>query len=125
MNINQVFSGASFVKEDFPHPHTLTIQSVGMKTFDDGKSAIELQFVGENKTLICNKTNAQLIASQHGPETDHWIGKQITLYCDPTVSFGGNIVGGIRVQVAGMQVQMMQQQPNHTVPNVNTNDIPF
>jgi len=33
-----------------------------------------------------------------GDETDNWIGKEITLYNDPTVSMGDQIVGGIRVQ---------------------------
>ncbi|GAF83248.1 unnamed protein product, partial [marine sediment metagenome] len=31
-------------------------------------------------------------------ETEEWIGKQIVLWADPTVSFGGKLVGGVRVR---------------------------
>jgi hypothetical protein len=30
--------------------------------------------------------------------TDDWIGKQIVLFVDPSVSFAGKIVGGIRLR---------------------------
>jgi hypothetical protein len=51
------------------------------------------------KPLILNTTNAQAIAEILGTEeTDEWIGKQIELYHDPNVSFGGKKIGGIRVR---------------------------
>ena len=53
----------------------------------------------ECKPLVLNSTNAQLCAHFLGSDdTDHWIGKHIVMYTDPTVSFGGKIVGGIRVR---------------------------
>jgi len=51
------------------------------------------------KPLILNTTNVQVIAKiLASEETDNWIGKQIVLYDDPNVSFGGRLVGGIRVR---------------------------
>lgn len=51
------------------------------------------------KPLLCNPTNAQIIASiLKSEESDDWIGQKVVLYDDPTVSFGGKLVGGIRVR---------------------------
>lgn len=58
-----------------------------------------LHLTNFDKPLVLNSTNAQLIAKFLGSEqTDDWEGKKIILYDDPTVSFGGKIVGGIRVR---------------------------
>jgi len=50
--------------------------------------------------MVLNLTNGKLIAIVTGSEeTDDWIGKKITLWNDPTVSFGDKMTGGIRVQL--------------------------
>jgi hypothetical protein len=60
-----------------------------------------LEFEGDIKAFVLNTTNGQLLAHYLGsPESDDWIGKRVTLYNDPTVSFAGKIVGGIRVREA-------------------------
>ncbi len=52
-----------------------------------------------DKPLVLNSTNIQLCAKVFGSEdTDDWKGKRIVLYTDPNVSYGGKIVGGIRVR---------------------------
>ncbi len=46
-----------------------------------------------------DETNGQLIAKiTKSEETDAWSGHKIVLYDDPSVSFGGKLVGGIRVR---------------------------
>lgn len=51
------------------------------------------------KPMVLNSTNGQIIASfLKSDETDNWIGSKIVLYDDPSVSFGGKLVGGIRVR---------------------------
>ena len=58
-----------------------------------------LDFVEADKPLVLNNTNAQIIAQiVKSEETDDWAGHQIVLYDDPNVSFGGKLVGGIRVR---------------------------
>lgn len=51
------------------------------------------------KPMVMNGTNIQLaekaLASE---ETDDWIGKQIIIYDDPNVSFGKELVGGLRIR---------------------------
>ena len=57
-----------------------------------------LHFEEMEKPLILNTTNSQRIAKFLGEETDDWTGKKIVLFDDPTVSFGGEEVGGVRVR---------------------------
>ena len=58
-----------------------------------------LHIEGSDKPLILNTTNMQLIAQIVGSkETDDWRGKKVVLYNDPSISFGGKLVGGIRVR---------------------------
>lgn len=52
------------------------------------------------KPMVLNATNIKRIAKAHGDDTDDWLGKQITVYHDPDIEFGGNIVGGLRVRQA-------------------------
>lgn len=56
-----------------------------------------LYFKELDKPMTLNKTNGQLIAAIIGSdEFDDWVGHKIVLYKDPTVDFGGELVGGIR-----------------------------
>lgn len=58
-----------------------------------------LTFDEAEKPLVLNSTNGQIIASITGQDdTDNWTGHKIVLYDDPNVSFGGKLVGGIRVR---------------------------
>jgi hypothetical protein len=58
-----------------------------------------LYFEKVEKPLVLNKTNGHLIESIAGSDDfDDWIGKQIVLYNDTTVMFGGRQTGGIRVR---------------------------
>lgn len=60
-----------------------------------------LHFKELDKPMVLNSTNGQIIARITGVEDDievGWIGKKIVIYDDPNVSFGGKLVGGIRVR---------------------------
>ena len=58
-----------------------------------------LSFTEADKPLVLNSINAQLCEKIIGSDdTDDWTGHKIVLYTDPSVSFGGRVVGGIRVR---------------------------
>ena len=61
-----------------------------------------VMFVKElEKPLVLNKTNAQTIKAITGTDVPaDAIGEKIEIYVDPSVSFGGQIIGGIRVRHA-------------------------
>lgn len=58
-----------------------------------------LHFSETEKPLVLNSTNGQIIAGFTGSDnTDDWKDRKIVLYHDPTVSFGGKLIGGIRAR---------------------------
>lgn len=50
-----------------------------------------VKFVGKEKSLALNKTNAKAIASMYGDHTRDWRGKWIALYVTQTSSPEGNV----------------------------------
>ncbi len=47
-----------------------------------------LSFNETNKVMILNKTNAKVLTSLFGQETDEWKGKRITVYTERVKAFG-------------------------------------
>ena len=77
------------------------------------------------KPLVLNSTNIQLCERAFGSdETDDWIGKKIVLYVDHNVSFGGKVVGGIRVRAPKVKPGAAPEPAKPTVDQFD-DDIPF
>ena len=100
----------------------LTVKGFRMETLknDDGEEdKMVLHFVEDVKPMVLNRTNAQLVAIATGANrTGDAIGKQIVVYNDPTVSFGGKITGGLRIKkLAGA--------PKTAPKNFDDSSIPF
>lgn len=122
----------------------VTIEGVEMSEFKERngttKQQIVLRFVGKDKKLGLNLTNARRIADLIGSgNTDDWVGYSIKLYSEK-VEFNGQMVDAIRIfpdlpEQNGRQAQAASAQfapPQHTGPNVNVpptpkadDDIPF
>lgn len=67
-----------------------------------------------DKPLVLNSTNGQIIAKITGFEDDieeKWVGAKIVLYDDPNVSFGGKLVGGIRVRAPKNTAKLKDDLP--------------
>ena len=93
----------------------LTIRELLMHIFrDDDEASPILYFEEAEKGLPLNVTNARAIGELHGPETDNWPGKRITIY-RTEVEFGGKTTWGVRVRLT---------IPEAT-PVLAENDIPF
>jgi hypothetical protein len=98
MELSQVFESATLKAADLQgNEPVVKIATVEQKKFDDGNKLV-ITFEGKKKALVCNKTNANRIASAYGTDTDAWIGKEVTLFVDQ-VDFKGDIVDAIRVRV--------------------------
>ena len=94
---------SGFIDEsDLPKDVTVTVASVGLEELTrpggEKEAKVVISFEGAKKKLICNKTNAIRIARMYGNNTDDWLGQPITLYFDPTIKFGRDTVGGVRVR---------------------------
>lgn len=105
-NINAMRSSKYLKKEDVGEEGTIvTIVNVHQMNVAMENDPEELKWVlvtkEFEKPMVLNSTCAQLIAKFTGSEeTEEWTGKQVVLYDEPNVSFGGKLVGGIRVRRA-------------------------
>lgn len=103
MHISGLKNSNFLKKEDCDPPILVRIDHVSQENVakegapQELKWALHLQEV--EKPMVLNSTNGQLIARITGSEeTDEWTGQRIVLYHDPNVSFGGKLIGGIRVR---------------------------
>lgn len=104
MNINDFYQTegkwlkASDLKKDGkPVKAKLIIDRAEVVEFKDNTKKLGVFFVGKEKGLVLNKTNAALIAEQHGQDTGGWKGKEVRIY-PTTTDFGGERVECIRVE---------------------------
>jgi hypothetical protein len=80
------------------------------------------------KPMVLNATNIKRMGKALGDDTDGWAGKQVVVYVDPDIEFGGNVVGGLRIRAT-------TRRPNNgkplSVDEVNrkaaaaADDVPF
>ena len=109
MNVNEAYpSTSTYVKAaDLQNRDVLcTIVQItqGDETID---RKLVVHFMGKEKALVLNKTNARTIAAIYGDETTAWVNNQVVLYT-AMVDFQGKIVPAIRVK--GPVNQPIQQQ---------------
>lgn len=92
-------------KEDIDGDVIVTIQKIGQGNvaLDDQPEQLKwmVKFAEFKKPMVLNSTNIQLLEKACGSDdTDDWIGKEVILFVDDNVSFGGKLVGGIRIRSA-------------------------
>jgi hypothetical protein len=102
-------------KEDVEPPVLVTIDRVAQNNVAmqgaDPEMKWCLYFLELDKPMVMNSTNIHLAGSICGSDdTDDWAGKQVVLYNDPNVSFGGKLTGGIRLRASKKVVQPVVPQ---------------
>jgi hypothetical protein len=133
MNLSDLKNSKFLKKEDVGAGVLVTISHITQenvaKDGADQETKAVMHFHELDKPLVLNSTNGQLIAGITGHDSDierNWIGARIVLYNDPTIQFGGRIVGGIRVrapkQGAKLPPPPSTQTPTHS--GTQTNDEP-
>jgi hypothetical protein len=79
-------------------PMTLTIKAVRKGPSPD--QPVQIDFHEFPRPWRPSKTVRRVIAKCWGTDSTVYVGRQVTLYGDPTVKFGGAEVGGIRLSHA-------------------------
>lgn len=130
MNVNQLKQSNYLKKEEVDPPVLVTIHSVEQDNVAKEGAPPEMKWVIHfdefEKSMVLNSTNGQLIAKICGSdESEDWIGKQIVLYHDPGVSFGGKLVGGIRVRAPKNAAGKPVKPPRIVEADVDNDEIPF
>jgi len=75
-----------------------TVVVTGVEETRDAQQPLAVRFSGDDgKPFLPCLTMRKLIAALWGAEGDDWVGKSMTLYRDPSVIFGKDTLGGVRI----------------------------
>jgi len=88
-------------KDDVKSPLRVTFRSVDVETLGQGDDQENkpVAFWNEDiKPMVINATNWMVAESIYGDDSDSWIGKAIEIWVDPSVSYGGKRIGGLRLR---------------------------
>ncbi len=105
LDANDYIGGTYLKKSDLEAgPQRLTIRGVSRATFAtrDGRPAedvLQLDLSDGRTFSLSAKTNIRILIKAFGRQTKAWIGKAIVLYIDENVSYGGNLIGGVRIRI--------------------------
>mgnify|MGYP003154571443 CR=1 FL=1 len=116
MNINESFPAAYINAAALNgKSHTVTIDRFEPAAeMPDGTTKPPLHFRDRKAALILNRTNATVLESLHGAETDAWAGKTVELRLE-NVSFQGSMVDGVRVAPPSGTTAPKAEQPQPDV----------
>lgn len=94
----KAYKGKSWTGPECMDGRILHVVRVRQGVFE-GKSTniAEAESNGERKDWVLCKTNAACMAAMFGDSIEGWAGKDVSVYFDPTVRFGAEAVGGIRI----------------------------
>lgn len=103
MNVNELKESKFLKRSDVGEGTIVTIRGVDQANVAKEGAEPEMKWILHveefEKGLVLNSTNGQLIAQAlKSEESDEWTGGKVVLYDDPSVSYGGKLVGGIRVR---------------------------
>jgi hypothetical protein len=135
-SIHDLKSSKFLKKEDVGQGVLVTIRAVTQenvaKEGADPEMKWTLWFDEFEKPMVLNSTNGQIIANITGIENEielGWVGKQVVLFHDPNVSFGGKLMGGIRIRASRKPqpaVTQVKTAPAQSIQGQNpADDLPF
>lgn len=101
--IGEMIESKYLKQSDFPSPLIVTISKIGQvniaKEGDAPEHKWAIRFKEFTKPMLLNTTNLKLLEKACGSDdTDDWIGKEVIVYTDDSISFGGQVVGGLRIR---------------------------
>ena len=118
-------------QSDAPDPVIVTVSKIGRiniaKEGDPAEEKWAVMFREFNKPMLLNSTNIKLLEKACGSDdTDDWIGKEVILYTDDSVSFGGQVVGGLRIRKQqAAPTRKAPTQTHHDDEPPPDDDVPF
>ena len=122
MNVNDLFPSRWIKSDDLAAADlTLTMREVTVEELGpENESMPVLWFADDERGLPLNVTNARSIEELHGPETNLWGGRKVTLFRQQ-VEFAGKQTFGVRIRLEAPAAQ--QEGPPPVEPGED--QIPF
>ena len=133
-NINQMIESKFLKKEDVGGERGVLVTISGCQQANvamqgaDPEMKWTLAFAELDKPMVLNSTNIHMCAKACGSDnTDDWMGKKVVLYEDPNVTFGGKLVGGIRIRAQITRAAPVVPQKKTPIQQLQDmpDDVPF
>lgn len=127
MKVSELTASKYLSKTDFEDDQTVIIKGIRLEELDDNgqkKEKTVCYFREHAKGMILNVTSLRVLAQSFGDETDDWRGRQVIVYTDPNVSFGGRIVGGLRLRIPKQQKPPSEPKPKTVAEQTDDFDDP-
>ena len=77
-------------------PRIFTVQETVVR--DGAEQPVSIRLAEFPRVWRPGKNMRRVLAAGWGPQSKAWPGRQVELYCDPSVVFGGQAVGGTRIR---------------------------
>jgi hypothetical protein len=120
MNISDLYPSKYIKADDLQGQQApVTIMSITVEEIADKEFKPVMRFMGKDKGMVLNKTNAINCASVWGDDTIAWQGQQATLLAAP-VMFQGKQVMGLQLLPKLAQQQQQQQAGGFNHPGSGT-----
>lgn len=76
----------------------ITIKITGVTVKGGQEQPVAINYEGDNgKPYKACKSMCRVLVTAWGPDSSKYVGRSLTLYCDPKVTWAGMEVGGIRI----------------------------
>lgn len=97
--VSEMIQSKFLRKEDFEEDQVCTIRTVKLEEMQSNSAETRwvLYFQEHPKGMVLNTTTIRVLEAAFGDDSEMWVGKRVKVYVDPTVSFQGRIVGGLRL----------------------------
>lgn len=126
--VSEMIQSKFLRKEDFDEDRVMTIKTVKLEDMpgESGDQKWVLYFREEAKGMALNVTTIRVLEGGFGDDSDMWVGKRVMVYVDPSVSFGGRVVGGLRLRLPKKKAAPAPKpEPVATDDDEFDDDIPF
>lgn len=99
MKVSEAFPSKYLKADDLNGRNvSVLISHIDFEPMTDGENKPVIYFQNKTKGLVCNKTNANILALIYGDEMDGWTGKEVVLTTE-IKTFQGRAVKGLSVRV--------------------------
>lgn len=99
MKMTKYLQGDYIRATDVPRPMRVTISEVKEEEVGHDKEVCPVVYFNEGKRGLClNRTNLAFLVSQFGDDSSAWLGRQVVIFNDLSVSYNGR-QGGTRIRM--------------------------
>jgi hypothetical protein len=125
MNINDMYPSKYIKSDDLGGAAVdVVVMAVVMEEVGDKEFKPVMRFMGKDKGMVLNKTNALNCASTWGDDTNLWQGKHATLMAQPVMFQGKQVMGLTILPKVAQQAPQAPQQPQPAQPQGQQWDTP-